>query len=152
MNNLAEITQLIDEKLRFMQLFLYDIKYIRAGTRGVLRVFIDKPGGVNIEDCERASNAISIMLDLEDFSDQAYSLEVSSPGLDRVLSAEKDFKMVVGHFLRVVVKKDNNATEEVVGKLVSCDKDSITLELEDERTRIVPLPEVVNGRVDIRFN
>jgi ribosome maturation factor RimP len=152
MNNLAEITQLIDEKLRFMQLFLYDIKYIRAGKRGVLRVFIDKPGGVNIEDCERASNAISIMLDLEDFSDQAYSLEVSSPGLDRVLSAEKDFKMVVGHFLRVVVKKDNNATEEVVGKLVSCDKDSITLELEDERTRIVPLPEVVNGRVDIRFN
>jgi ribosome maturation factor RimP len=152
MSNLAEITELIDEKLRFMQLFLYDIKYIRAGKHGVLRVFIDKPGGVNIEDCERASNAISIMLDLEDFSDQAYSLEVSSPGLDRVLSAEKDFKMVIGHFLRVVVKKDNDATEEVVGKLVSCDKDSITLELEDERTRIVPLPEVVTGRVDIRFN
>jgi ribosome maturation factor RimP len=148
---LAEITPIIEEKLRFMRLYLYDIKYFKAGKRGVLRIFIDKPGGVAIDDCEQVSNAISVLLDVENFSDQPYTLEVSSPGLDRPLRNEQDYKMVIGHYLRLMVKEGPDGQKEYIGKLESCDNDAIAVELDDEQTKVIPLPEIISGKVDIRF-
>jgi ribosome maturation factor RimP len=149
--NITEITPIIEEKLRFMRLFIYDIKYFRTGKRGVLRIFIDKPGGVTIDDCEKVSNAISVVLDVENFSNQPYTLEVSSPGLDRELRKEQDYKMVIGHFLRIAVKDGADDRKEYVGKLASCENGAITLELDDEQTKVFTLPEVIAGRVDVRF-
>ena len=151
MNNLKEITPHIEEKLRFMRLFLHDIKCFRTGKRGVLRIFIDKPGGVTIEDCEKASNALSILLDVENFSDQPYTLEVSSPGLDRPLHSERDYKMVIGHFLRLLVKEGPDTQKEYVGKLVSCDANALTIDNDDEQTKVIALSEIISGRVDVRF-
>jgi ribosome maturation factor RimP len=151
MINLNEITSIIDEKLRFMQLFLHDIKFIRAGKRGILRVFIDKPGGVTIDDCERASNAISVLLDVENFSDQPYTLEISSPGLDRTLHSEKDYRMVIGHYLKIVTRDDKEICKDMIGKLVSCDKDEITLDMDDDSTVSLPLSDIVSAKVDVRF-
>ena len=151
MSTLKEITPIIEEKLRFMQLFLYDINYFRAGKRSVLRVFIDRPGGVTIDDCEKASNAISIILDVENFSTSPYTLEVSSPGLDRELRCEKDYKMIIGHYVRLSMKDEADKPGEYVGKLVGCDNAAISLEMDDEQTKTIALSDVVAGRIDVRF-
>jgi ribosome maturation factor RimP len=136
-----------------MHYSLYDMRFIRAGKRGVLQVFIDKPGGVNIDDCEKVSNEISMFLDVEQFSDKPYTLEVSSPGLDRLLRSEKDFKMVIGHYLRVLAKKNEEraAETEYIGKLLSCSGGVVSLEMDDETTATIPMTDIVKARVDVRF-
>jgi ribosome maturation factor RimP len=153
MKTLADIRPLIDDKLNFMRLSVYDVKFISAGKRSVLRVYIDKPGGVTIDDCEKASNAISVLLDLENFSNTPYSLEVSSPGLDRVLRGEKDFRMVIGY--HVVLRVKDTEKPEIIrdqsGKLSACDHTTLTLELDDEQTMSIPLSNIVNGKIDISF-
>jgi ribosome maturation factor RimP len=153
MKNLSEIRPIIEEKLRFMRLYLNDIRFIRQGKRGVLRIFIDKPGGVTIDDCEKASNALSMLLDVENFSDQPYTLEVSSPGADRLLVAEMDFKMVIGHFLRIAVKDKESPSgqKEIVGKVIACEKENLTLDVDTEKTIELPLSEIIKARVDVRF-
>jgi len=150
-STLKDITPIIEEKLRFMQLFLYDINYFRAGKRSVLRVFIDRPGGVTIEDCEKASNAISIILDVENFSTSPYTLEVSSPGLDRELRCEKDYKMIIAHYVRLFMKDGADGPKEHVGKLAGCENARLILEMEDEQTKTVDLSDVVVGGIDVRF-
>jgi ribosome maturation factor RimP len=153
MKNLEEIKSLVEEKLLYMHFYLYDMRFIRAGKRSMLQIFIDKPGGVTIDDCEKASNAISMFLDVEQFSDKPYTLEVSSPGLDRPLRSDKDFKMVIGHFLRVQVKntEEGQPGTEYIGKLTGCENHVIILELEDETTKNVQLSDIVKAQVDVRF-
>jgi ribosome maturation factor RimP len=153
MKPISEIRPVIEEKLRFMRLFLHDIRFIRQGKRGILRVFIDKPGGVTIDDCEQASNAVSMILDVENFSDQPYTLEVSSPGADRLLMSETDFKMVIGHFLRLVVKDAGSPSgeKEMVGKLAACNNDRLKMDIDTEQTIELPLSEIIRARLDVRF-
>jgi len=152
MKSLDEITPILEEKLRFMQLFLHDMRFVRAGKRGILRISIDKPGGVTIDDCEQARNALSMILDVENFSELPYTLEVSSPGADRPLRSEQNFKMVIGHFLRVAMKENGPSEgKEYVGKLTACNNGKLTLDLDDEQTIEIPLSEIEKAHVDIRF-
>jgi ribosome maturation factor RimP len=151
MRPLQEITEILEEKLRYMRLSLYDIKFTGTGRHGLLRIYIDKPGGITIDDCEEASNALSVILDVENFSAAPYTLEVSSPGLDRKLTLEKHFNTVIGHDLQLLVKDENDKQKTIIGKLTDCDSASVTLELEDEQTITVPLSSVVYGKIDIRF-
>jgi ribosome maturation factor RimP len=134
-----------------MRLSLYDIKYTRAGKHSILRVYIDKPGGITIDDCEEASNALSVILDVENFSNDPYTLEVSSPGLDRKLTLEKHFKTVIGDSIQLLVTNEQKKESTYIGKLTDCDSTSVTLELEDEQLITVPLSSVVYGKIDIRF-
>jgi ribosome maturation factor RimP len=150
-STLKDITPIIEEKLLFMQLFLYDVKFFRAGKHSVLRVFIDRPGGVTIEDCEKASNAISVLLDVESFSSSPYTLEVSSPGLDRELTREKDYTMIIGHYVRLTMKDAADGPKNYVGKLAGCENGRISLELENEQTKTIDLSNVAVGRIDVRF-
>jgi ribosome maturation factor RimP len=87
---------------------LVDMVYTTERGKRVLRIFIDKPGGVTLDDCSRVSREIGTILDVEDIIQQSYSLEVSSPGLDRPLKREKDFLNAVG-------KKVNIRTKEALG-------------------------------------
>lgn len=75
---------------------LVEVEWLRAGGRWTLRVFVDKPGGVTIDDCQAASRTVEPMLDVEDFIEPAYDLEVSSPGLDRPLRKPRDFDRFAG--------------------------------------------------------
>ncbi len=153
MKNLPEISPIIEEKLRFMQLYLHDIKFFRAGNRSVLRVFIDKPGGVTISDCEQASNAISTILDVENFSSRPYTLEVSSPGADRQLRSGKDYKMVIGHYLRLIMKNETETrmNKEYIGKLISCENGTVTVEMDNEQTIDIQLADIEKAKIDVRF-
>ena len=86
------ITPLIEEH----HFELVDVEYVKEGANWYLRAYIDKPGGINVDDCEVVSRAFSDLLDEKDFIDDAYILEVSSPGLGRPLKKDKDFKRSVG--------------------------------------------------------
>jgi ribosome maturation factor RimP len=148
---LEEITPIIEDKLKFLRMELYDIKYIPAGRHSVLRLFIDKEGGVTIDDCEKASREISMLLDVENFSQNPYMLEVSSPGADRLLSTQRDFIKVVGLYVRIELKSEEKQRPLFVGKCVSCIDNVLSLEMDDGGEKKIPLEQIARAQLDIRF-
>lgn len=123
---------------------IYDVEYIKEGSDWYLRAYIDKPEGVNIVDCENVSRAFSEKLDQEDFIPDAYILEVSSPGLGRALKKDRHLTKSIGEEVEVRLYKplevENNKgktvkQKEFVGILKEFDKDTITIEVEDENKK-----------------
>ena len=115
---------------------LVDIEYVKEGQDWYLRAYIDKEGGITIDDCEIVSRAFSDLLDEADFISDAYILEVSSPGLGRPLKKEKDFKRSIGKDIEIHTYKSVDGEKEFIGTLKSYDDDSVVLAAEDgtERT------------------
>lgn len=115
---------------------LVDIEYVKEGADMYLRAYIDKLGGININDCEKISRAFSDMLDKEDFIDEAYILEVSSPGLGRQIKKQKDFKRNLGKEIEFKSYKDIDGCKEFSGILKSYDEEKFTVldEKEQEKT------------------
>ena len=111
---------------------IYDIEYVKEGSDYILRAYIDKPEGVNIQDCENVSRALSDELDREDFIADAYILEVSSPGLGRPLKKDKDLERSLGESVEVKLFRALDKQKEFSGILKSWDKDTVTLEFEDK--------------------
>lgn len=153
MASLEDMWPLIEEKLKFLRMDLYDLKFIPAGKRSVLRIFIDKEGGVTIADCEKASNELSMLLDVEDFSPGQYTLEVSSPGADRILRTQKHFRSVIGQYVNVVMKPSapQAQTVTITGKCIATRDDGIVLEMEDGQETHIPMSAIDRGTIDIRF-
>ena len=110
---------------------LVDVEYVKEGGTWYLRSYIDKEGGITIEDCEKVSRALSEKLDAEDFIADAYIMEVSSPGLGRVLKKEKDYVRSMGKELELRTYKAFDKQKEFYGTLLSYDDDSVTIEIED---------------------
>ncbi|MFQ9509866.1 MAG: ribosome maturation factor RimP [Lachnospiraceae bacterium] len=110
---------------------LVDVEYVKEAGTWYLRIYIDKEGGISIDDCEIVSRALGDILDKEDFIEDSYILEVSSPGLGRPLKKEKDFKRSLGSEVEIRLFKPLNKTKEYVGILTSFDQDTVTIELED---------------------
>lgn len=113
---------------------LVDVEYVREGGNYFLRVYIDKEGGITIDDCEVVSRSLSDLLDEDDFIPDAYILEVSSPGLGRPLKKEKDFDRNIGKEVEVKLYKQINKQKEYSGILVSYDTDKIELEIDEDET------------------
>lgn len=111
---------------------LVDVEYVKEGGNWYLRAYIDKPGGIAVDDCEVISRALSERLDEEDFIEEAYILEVSSPGLGRPLKKEKDFARSIGQEVEVRTYRAIDRQKEFTGILCAYDKDSITIETENE--------------------
>ncbi len=106
---------------------IYDVEYVKEGSDYYLRAYIDKEGGVNIDDCEAVSRALSDALDKEDFIADAYILEVSSPGLGRTLKKDRHLEYSLGEEVEVKLYKPLNGTKDFEGILKSYDKDNVTL-------------------------
>lgn len=113
------------------QFELVDVEYVKEGSNWYLRAYIDKPGGINVDDCEAVSRRLSDLLDEKDFIEDAYILEVSSPGLGRPLKKEKDFVRSIGEEIEIRTYRAINREKEFTGVLKSFDKDTIVIELED---------------------
>lgn len=111
---------------------IYDIEYVREGSDWYLRAYIDKPDGVNINDCENVSRALSDMLDEEDFIQDAYILEVSSPGLGRALKKDKHLQKSLGEEVELKTYKLIDKQKEFRGILKSFDADKITIVIDEE--------------------
>ncbi len=111
---------------------LVDVEYVKEGGSWYLRAYIDKEGGITIDDCERISRPLSDWLDKEDFIEESYILEVSSPGLGRPLKKDKDFARSIGKNVEVRLFKAVDKRKEFTGVLVSYDKDTVTVQGEEE--------------------
>lgn len=114
------------------QFELVDVEYVREVGIWYLRAYIDKEGGITVDDCEIISRLLGEWLDKEDFISDSYILEVSSPGLGRPLKKEKDFARSIGKDVEVRLYKPLNKQKEYTGALKSYDADTVTITLEDE--------------------
>lgn len=110
---------------------MVDVEYVKEGSNWYLRAFVDKPGGITINDLESVSRRLSDLLDEKDFINDAYILEVSSPGLGRPLKKDRDFDRSIGEEIEVHLYRSLNGNKQYVGLLKSYDKDTITIEDED---------------------
>ncbi len=107
---------------------IYDVEYVKEGRDYYLRVYIDKPEGVNIQDCENVSRALSDALDTEDFIPDAYILEVSSPGLGRVLKKDRHLEKSLGETVELKAYKPIEGHKEFSGILKAFDAGTVTVE------------------------
>ena len=110
---------------------LVDVEYVKEGGTMYLRAYIDKPGGIAVNDCETVSRALSDLLDKEDYIADSYILEVSSPGLGRPLKKEKDFRRSVGKAVEIRLYRAVDRKKEFEGILTAYDDQSVTIEQED---------------------
>ena len=111
---------------------LVDVEYVKEGGNFYLRAYVDKPGGITVEDCETVSREFSDKLDEADFIDEAYIMEVSSPGLGRPLKKEKDFKRSMGEEVEIRTYRPINREKEFYGILTAYDENSVTIDCEGE--------------------
>ena len=110
---------------------LWDVEYVKEGSDYYLRVYIDKLGGVNIDDGVLVTRALNEKLDADDFIEDAYILEVSSPGLTRKLKKDKEFEKSIGKLIRVKLYKAEEGSKEHVGRLKEFAPDKLTIEVDE---------------------
>ena len=106
---------------------LVDLEYRREGPRWVLRLFIDKEGGVTIDDCARISQELGDLLDVKDIIPQAYVLEVSSPGLNRRVRKREDFARFAGHKVQVWLVTPQDGRRKIVGDLIGVEGEEVVV-------------------------
>lgn len=111
---------------------LYDIEYVKEGQDYFLRVYIEKPGGITIDDCVEVSREMNEILDREDYIKDAYTFEVSSPGLLRPFKIDKDYERALNEDVEIHTFKPIDKQKEFIGTLKSYDKDSVTVEIDGE--------------------
>ncbi|MCM1309220.1 MAG: ribosome maturation factor RimP [Butyrivibrio sp.] len=132
----ARATELILPIVRSNNYELVDLEYVKEGSSNYLRAYIDKTGGITVDDCEIVSRAFSDRLDEADFISESYILEVSSPGLGRPFKKDKDFERNIGEEVELKLFKPIEHKKDFVGLLKAFDKDTVTLELEDGKEAV----------------
>ena len=132
---------------------LFHIEFKKQGYRWVLRLYIDKEGGVTLDDCEKVSNQLSTELDVENFIQQSYTLEVSSPGLDRPLLSENDFIKHAGKLVKIKTYEPINGQRNFKGKLSGYSNGMVWLEVvvrkEETRELSIPYASIASARLEI---
>lgn len=127
---------------------LVHCEYRREGSDWVLRVFIDKEGGVGLEDCSSVSRELSTHLDVEDLVPHAYKLEVSSPGLDRPLRDDSDYRRFTGETVRINTYQSVRGRSAIVGTLKGLADDTVVVEEDGGQIFEIPLERVAKARLE----
>ncbi|MBR4027435.1 MAG: ribosome maturation factor RimP [Lachnospiraceae bacterium] len=118
--------------LERLQFELVDVEYVKEGSLYYLRAYIDKEGGITVNDCEVVAREMNVLLDKEDFIPDSYTFEVSSPGLGRPLKKEKDYIRNIGKEIEIRTYRAINRNKEFYGILTAYDKDSVTIDADGE--------------------
>ncbi|MCR5640855.1 MAG: ribosome maturation factor RimP [Lachnospiraceae bacterium] len=129
---------------------LVDVEYVREGADNYLRAYIDKPGGININDCVAVSEEMNEILDREDYISDPYTFEVSSPDLSRPLKKDKDFERNMGKDLEIKTYKPINGAKEFVATLDAYDSDTITVHT-DKESLVLQRSDLALVRISIDF-
>ena len=129
---------------------MVDVEYVKEGSNWYLRAYIDKPGGITVNDCEDVSRAFSDILDEQDFIEDSYIMEISSPGLDRPLKKEKDFKRSLGKLVEIRTYRPIEKQKEFCGILNAYDSNSVTID-EDGTERTFDKKDIALIRLAIEF-
>ncbi|MDD5559878.1 ribosome maturation factor RimP [Candidatus Methylomirabilis sp.] len=131
-----------------LELELVDVEFRREASGWILRLYLDKPGGVTLGDCQQVSEELSDLLDVENFIDHPYTLEVSSPGLNRPLRLESDFLRFVGQRARVSTSQAIAGQRRFLGILKGYEDGHVSLEREDGTVVLIPYALISKARLD----
>ena len=130
-NTEVKVLPILEPIIAEKGLELVDLEFVKEGVNWYLRVYIDKDGGVNIDDCEAVSRALEVKLDEKDPIEQAYILEVSSPGIDRPLKKDADFVKYQGEIIDVKLYKAQDGSKQYQGKLLGLENGVLSIEEEN---------------------
>lgn len=130
-----------------MGLELVSVEFVKEGANWYLRLFIDKEKGVDLEDCEKASRAISDLLDQKDPISQSYFLEVSSPGIERLLQRDKDYVKYRDAHVNVHLYKPLDGRKQIKGRLGNVDQSVLRLNMEDGVILEIPREKISQVRL-----
>ena len=142
-----KVEELIKDKIENIGYSLYDVEYAKEGPNYYLRIYIDSPKGIDLNDCEKVSNEINDVLDEANYIKEQYFLEVSSPGIERILRKDKHLEENIGEEINIrLFKKDENGLKEYQGILKNFDNEFIELQdnVKIERKNISQIKKVYN--------
>lgn len=147
------VESLIKTKIEKIGYELYDVEYAKEGKNYFLRIFIDKPEGIDLNDCEKVNNEINDILDSADYIKEQYFLEVSSPGIERVLRKDKHLEQNIGEEINIkLFKKDENGNKEYQGILKSFDDEKITMEKDECNEEVIELERKNIAQIKTIYN
>lgn len=153
---ISQVMELAQSLVTSVGMELVDIEYVRRGRDAILRLFIDKEGGVTLDDCADISREFSVLLDVEDIIPVRYTLEVSSPGLDRPLRRLEDFQRFIGRLAKIkthdMMPDDaGNMRKTFLGNLVDATQAGVSLKLVEGQGAIIPLESVEKANLEYEF-
>lgn len=152
----AVVTQFVAPILAALDMELVDIEYKREGREMMLRLFIDKAGGVTLDDCATVSRELSQLLDVEEAIEGSYNLEVSSPGLNRPLKKVADYQRYQGRLVKIktfeLLPDDaGNLRKTFLGELLGVEDKTVRIRLTEGQTAAIPLEKVAKANLEFEF-
>ena len=147
----ARTEELITPILERMHFELVDVEYVKEGGTWYLRAYIDKEGGITVNDCEAVAREMNEILDREDFVEDSYVFEVSSPGLGRPLKKEKDYVRSMGKEIEIRTYRAINREKEFYGILSAYDESTVTIEKENGEKMTFEKPDIALIRLAFDF-
>lgn len=152
----AKVKALTETLLSPLGLELVDIEYVREGRSMILRIFIDKPSGVTLDDCADVSRELSLLLDLDEALNDRYTLEVSSPGLNRPLKKLSDYSRYSGKLAKVktrILWNDDagNPRKTFLGILQGIESDCVIMNLTEGQTARIPFIHIVKAHLEFEL-
>ena len=121
---------------------LVDVELHGRGPGAVVRIYLDKPGGIGLTDCQMVSRQVGTILDVEDVLPERYTLEVSSPGLDRRLVKAADFQRFAGQQIKLQLRNSESGRRRYQGRLLGCENDKVAVEADDAGLISIPLGDI----------
>jgi ribosome maturation factor RimP len=146
-----KIKEIIEPVIKDMGMSLEDVELTKMAGKVLLRIFIDKEGGVTLDDCEQVSREVEAQLDVEDPIPCSYILEVSSPGIDRPLRNPADFRRFCGKMARVVTSKPIENQTFFIGEIVRAGDIDIELLLPKDKRITIPYKDISRARLEVNF-
>lgn len=147
MQRIEEIAQTICEE---MSLELVELDLFQSGKKQVLRVYLWKEGGIQVGHCSKFSRELEATLDLDDLIEDAYNLEVSSPGVDRPLKSTRDFQRNIGRFIKCTLVEPIDGSQVIVGELLVAGDETLQIKIDQEEISLAR-EGLLNAKVEIQF-
>lgn len=146
-----ETEKLLEPMMEEYGFELVDVEYVKEGSNWYLRAYIDKEGGITVDDCELVSRRMSVLLDEKDYVEGSYIFEVSSPGLGRLLKKEKDYVRSLGKDIEIRTYRAIDKEKEFYGVLKSYDDKTVTIEMDDGNEKTFEKSEIALIRLAFDF-
>ncbi len=148
---MEKIRDIVKQLVDSLGLMLDDMEYITHGKRWILRIYIDKEGGVTLDDCQKVSVQLGYVLDTENVIPHAYLLEVSSPGLDRRLKRPDDYLKYKGRLIRLSTTRPYHNRTTFKGRILSAGAGKIQIEAEKTGVVDILFSDIANARLEVEF-
>lgn len=149
-NVASQIEVLIRPVIEEINLELVDVEFVKEGAQWYLRVYIDKPEGVGLDDCQAVSEKIDIILDEKDPISQSYILEVSSPGIERPLKKADDYLRFAGRLISVNTYAPLNGSKNITGQLIGLEDSKVVIVVDGEQISI-PIDKIASAKLVVEF-